>query len=206
MPPQSCNRLLASRKPAETPPDSPCPRISRSKNAAHILPVCTPSVAAVSTPHSFWERVLARPTPAYHRSSICKRSMFLPTFILSLHICRRLRSSRRHCYSPCKKKRSRYAAKRCLFLVKWENGASFCAGDQDRIFHTQWRIAALRMKRAILYVKSAPIYGLTTGRCFLSGASLRFYVYGKTAMPDNRFAVVGHLCRKAQMWAETCSF
>ena len=86
-------------------------------------------------------------------------------------------------FSPRKKKRSRYAAKRCLFLVKWENGASFCAGDQDRIFHTQWRIAALRMKRAILYVKSAPIYGLTTGRCFLSGASLRFYVYGKQQCP-----------------------
>ena len=86
-------------------------------------------------------------------------------------------------FSPRKKKRSKYAAKRCLLLVKWENGASFCAGDQDRIFHTQWRIAALRMKRAILYVKSAPIYGLATDRCFLSGASLRFYVYGKQQCP-----------------------
>ena len=175
-----------------------------------MLHTSCPSVrhpsAVVGTPHSFWERVLARPTPAYHRSSICKRSMFLPTFLLCPHMPTAASQPSALLFSPRKKKRSRYAAKRCLFLVKWENGASFCAGNQDRIFHTQWRIAALRMKRAILYVKSAPIYGLTTGRCFLFGASLRFYVYGKTAMPDNRFAVVGHLCRKAQMWAETFSF
>ena len=55
------------------------------------------------------------------------------------------------------------------------------------------------MKRAIIFVRKTLNFGLAAARCFITGASLRFYVYGKAAMPDNRFAVIGHLCRKAQM-------
>ena len=62
------------------------------------------------------------------------------------------------------------------------------------------------MKRVIIFVRKTLTFGLAADRCFITGASLRFYVYGKTAMPDDRFAVVGHLCRKAQIWAEPFSF
>ncbi len=48
------------------------------------------------------------------------------------------------------------------------------------------------MKRVIIFVRKTLTFGLAADRCFITGASLRFYVYGKTAMPDDRFAVVGH--------------